>query len=284
MSAKIAEYKKKLVSDLKDLMNKYSVVAVVDMQNLPSPQLQVIRKKLRSSAHMLMAKKRLIRLAIEDVSKTKEGFKELENNLSGMPALLFTNQNPFKLYSVIAANKSPALAKPGQIAPNDITIRAGPTSFAPGPIISELASVGIKTGVVNGKLEIKADVVIVHEGEEIKPKVSEVLGRLGITPMEIGINLKACYENGFIYTKDVLSVPQSLYLSNIALANNSAMGLAIEIGYITKETVEKMIATAYKNSKHLSVTQGFLTMETKDIILAKAENEMLSLKSHIKFE
>ncbi|MBI2112759.1 50S ribosomal protein L10, partial [Candidatus Woesearchaeota archaeon] len=36
---------------------------------------------------------------------------------------------------MLEKNKSNAPAKPGQVAPKDITVKAGATSFAPGPII-----------------------------------------------------------------------------------------------------------------------------------------------------
>ena len=61
-------------------------------------------------------------------------------------------------------------------------IHAGPTSFAPGPIISELAAVGIKTKVEGGKLAVIQDTVIVREGQVISQKVSETLKRLDIRP------------------------------------------------------------------------------------------------------
>jgi large subunit ribosomal protein L10 len=42
------------------------------------------------------------------------------------------------LYKILQKSKSSAPAKAGQTAPNDIYVKAGKTSFAPGPIIGEL--------------------------------------------------------------------------------------------------------------------------------------------------
>mgnify|MGYP000252813721 CR=1 FL=1 len=79
----------------------------------------------------------------------QENMDQLTEKIKGMPALLFSKENPFTLYSILQKNKSPAPAKANQEAPKDIVVSAGPTTFAPGPIISELAEVGIKTKVDN---------------------------------------------------------------------------------------------------------------------------------------
>ena len=44
-----------------------------------------------------LAKKRLIQIAIDKV-KDKPGIEKLKEHLKGMPAIIFTNENPFKLF------------------------------------------------------------------------------------------------------------------------------------------------------------------------------------------
>src|SRR3989344_1363095 len=152
--AHVADYKKEAVGALARLMGEYPVVGVVNVENLPAPQLQVLRSKLRKDALIVMDKKRLIRRAIDSVKDSKSGFDKLAVHLTGMPALLFTTQSPFRISSLIRSSKSKAPAKAGQIAPVDLVIPAGPTSFTPGPMISELGSLGLKTGVEGGKITI----------------------------------------------------------------------------------------------------------------------------------
>jgi len=171
--AHVSDAKKEAVQKVKDLISEYPLVGVVNMANLPAPQLQRMREKLRDTVVMYMAKKRLIKLVLEDADK--EGIQELEPYLKGIPALLFSSENPFKLYSIIQKNKSKAAAKAGQEAPNDITVSAGPTSFAPGPIISELGGLGLKTKVEDGKIHIIKDHVIVKEGEEITAQALDLI-------------------------------------------------------------------------------------------------------------
>ena len=207
----VAEYKKEIVSTLVRLMNEYPIIAVVNMENLPAPQLQIMRAQLRKDFYITMTKRRLIKLAIEQAKSSKKGIEQLEAHLGGMPALIFTKENPFKLSRTLQRNKSPAPAKAGQTAPRDIIVQKGATPFAPGPIIGELATVGIKSGVEGGKVAIKEDTVVARAGEKIKPKVAEILARLGVQPMEVGLDLVAVYENGLIYGREILSVDEKEY-------------------------------------------------------------------------
>ena len=143
VKAHVADYKKEIVSNLANLITQYPIIGIVNMENLPAPQLQKMRAQLRGSFFITMTKKRLIRLAFEQTKSEKKGIEKLEEHLGGEPALIFTKENPFKLSRTLQRNKSPAPAKAGQTAPRDIMVSKGATSFAPGPIIGELAVAGI---------------------------------------------------------------------------------------------------------------------------------------------
>jgi len=279
VQAHVADYKKKIVSNLVSLINENPIIGVVNMENLPAPQLQAMRAQLRGKFFLTMTKRRLIRLAIEQTKSKKEGVEQLEAHLGGMPALIFTKENPFKLSRTLQKSKSPAPAKAGQTAPRDIMVNKGATSFAPGPIIGELAMAGIKSGVEGGKVAIKEDTVVVKSGEKIKPKVAEILTRLGVQPMEVGLDLVAVYENGIIYGRDVLSVDEKEYLSRLSNAVRWAFNLAIEAGYPTKQTIQVLLGKAHNDAKSLGIAQNIFDKGIIEALLAKAETQMKSLKS-----
>src|SRR3989344_8566689 len=116
-----------------------------------------------------------------------------------MPALIMTELDPFRLYKLLKSSKSPAFAKPGNVLPKDAMVKAGPTNFTPGPIIGELGKFGIKAGVEAGKIVIKEDKVVARAGQKVDAKMAELLIRLDIKPMEIGLNVVACYDRGTIF-------------------------------------------------------------------------------------
>ncbi len=249
--AKAPVSKKKEVDEFATLLTSYPIVGIINAESLPSKQLQSLRGKLRESVLIKMTKRRLLKLAIEKVKDKKPGIEKLMEHAGGMPILLFTKENPFKIYKAIQKNKSKSPIKPGQKAPFDITIPKGPTPFAPGPVISELANLKIKAGVVAGKIEIKEDSLVLKEGDVCSGPLSSMLLRLSIEPMEIGLNVVAVYENGMIYKKDVLSIDDEKLKSDIAQAHTWALNLALEAKVINKATVELMVLKAAREAKAL---------------------------------
>ena len=277
----VNEFKKQQVKQVEGLIKKYPVVGIVNMHALPTPQLQRMRKKLRDSVELFVTKKRLIKIALQNLKKDKNGIEVLEEHMKGIPALLLSKENPFKLFSILQKNKSKAAAKAGQIAPNDIEIKAGPTPFAPGPIISELGNLGLKTKVEAGKIDIIADKVLVKEGEEISTEISSLLLRLGIEPMEVGLDLVAVYENGDIFTKDVLAIDEDEYFNNFTQAQRWAFNLSIEAGVLNDSTSEFLVQKAFKEAKAVALEGNILNDVTKETILAKAEAGMKALEKEL---
>ncbi len=279
--AHVAKYKLEEVERLKSILEKYKVIAIADMTNMPSVQLQKLRSNLKQSVLITMSKASLITKALDDYKGKIKGIEHLGENIRGMPALLFTNESPFKLASKLKKSKSSAPAKAGQSAPNDIVVPAGPTAFAPGPLMGELGQIGVKATVMEGKIAIKEDTLVLKEGQLISGLVANLLTRLGIEPMEIGINLIAALENGIIYTKDILNVDEKEYANKVKVACQSAFNLAFNTAYPTKGNINLLIKKAFLDSNGLADAKKILTSENVKKELGKASLEMNSLKEKL---
>ncbi len=253
--AHISEKKKEEVTKLVKLFNEYDTIALVDLTGLPSPQLQTMRKKIEKYAVIRVSKKRLIKKSLENIKKNN--INELSKHLEEIaPAIIFSKESAFKLASLIRKNKSKVAAKAGQKAPRDILISAGPTPFTPGPIIGELGSLGIKAAVEGGKIVVREDCIVVREGKEINSKVANLLVKLDIKPMEIGLNLVAAYENGIILGKDVLEFDETSYINKIKEIALNAFKLTVSIGYATKDNIKFLIMKAENEAKAVSKIAG----------------------------
>ncbi|MBI5389347.1 50S ribosomal protein L10 [Candidatus Woesearchaeota archaeon] len=281
--AHVAPVKKKVVDEFAKLLVEYPIVAAVNMERMPTAQLSVMRSSLRGKAVIKMTKRRLLKLAIAKAKTKRPGIELIEPHLLGMPALLFTKENPFKLYNFLKKNKSQAPAKAGNVLPKDVLVQAGPTSFTPGPIISELGSFGIKSGVENGKIVIKEDRIIAKKGEVVSDKLASMLIRLAIEPMEIGLDLVAAFENGIIFGKDVMDIDGQKFVEDITLAAQWAFNLSVEAGYANKDNIEFMLIKARRESLALARAQDILTDATVGDVLAKAQAQMASLAQTISY-
>jgi len=277
--AHVSEEKKKVVKEFTDLIDKYDVVAAVNVENLPAKQLNQMRASLRGKAHLLMTKRRLLKIALEN--SKKENITDLIKYLEGMPALLFTNENPFTLYKILKKSKSAAPIKGGQKTPKDIVVPAGPTNFAPGPIIGELGMFKIKSGVEDGKVAVKEDSEVAKEGDVINAALAALLTRLKIYPMEIGLNLTAAYEKGSILVRKNLNIDEDKFMADLRAAASNAYALSIARAIPLKENIEELLQKAHRDSLALADSQNIITPETVSKVLAKAESQAAALKSKV---
>ncbi len=251
-----------------ELIAQYPIVAALNVESLPAKQLQTMREKLRGSCAIRMAKRRVMQQAIKQSMGKRDGIEQLAPYLQGMPALLFTKQNPFALFKTVKANKSKAAAKAGQKAPYDIIVPAGPTPFAPGPVIGELGSLGVKTGVEGGKVAVKVDSVVAKEGATISAKLAGLLTRLGIEPMEVGLAITAVYENGSIMTRSVLDIDESVYHNNIRLAVAQGIELALAADFLDKQTRTLAVERAIRQGVAVASGAG---LDSEGLNLSEAE-------------
>ena len=277
--AHVAAWKKDTVSEIvKDIVES-PVVAIVDMHGIPGQQIQSMRAGLREHAVLKMTKNNLIVLALEEAAKKKPGIEALKDSVHGQCAIVATDMNPFKLCKKLEATMTPAAAKPGQLAPRDIIVPKGPTPFGPGPIIGELQKIGLPAAIEAGKIAIKKDTTLVKCGEPIPANIAAMLPKLEILPMIVGMDLRSVFEDGIVYKKDVLAIPDDYYQTMFATAAQNARALAIGIAYCTKDTIVPLVAKAFREAMGLSISAAIPTKENIKILLAKADSQMLAVAS-----
>ncbi len=275
----VSKKKIKTVQEVKEMLKSYSVVGILDMHKLPARQLHEIRGKLRGEAIIKMVKKRLINIILKECGLN--GIENLEKYVQGQPALLLSNTNPFKLAKKISESKSSAFAKEGDIAPKDIVVKAGPTPLPPGPAIGELQKLKLPVAVEGNKIVVKQDTVVAKKGDVISKELADVLMKLGIEPMEIGLNLLAVWEDGLVYDKDILFTPPEKYIEDLKDAYTKAFNLAFNIRYYTKENIVLFLQKAHNEAVSLAIDRNFVAKETIKPLLLKAKSHMEALKNKL---
>ncbi len=263
------------VQKMRELTVSYKVIGILNMHKLPAKQLQQMRESLRGKAIIKMTKKCLMKKSLESNQALQEKLdgKKLE------PALLFSNENPFKLYKILKESRTPASAKPGDIAIKDIMIPQGPTPLPPGPAISTLQKVGLKASVQNGKIAIMQDKIVCKTGGAVTEELASVLNLLKMEPMEIGLDLIVAYEDGVFYGKDVLDIDQSQYISELQHAAHQAVNLSLNTGYITSFTAPMAVQKAFMEARSLAMETDALEKDFIDAVLAKAIRELKAIEA-----
>jgi large subunit ribosomal protein L10 len=263
----VKEEKIKAVDELANLLNKYSVIGILNLCKTPASALQKIKMNLKDKALIKVAKKTIILFALE---KTKK--ETLKEFLVGYPALILSNEDPFKLYLMIQRQRVPSSAKPGDIPKEDIEVKAGPTDLMPGPAISTLTKVKIPAKVEAGKIAVMRDKVVCKAGEKVSLDLASALQLLKLEPMEVRLNVVVFEEKGIVYKAEQLFVDEEKLLNDIQLAIQNAFNLSINSGYPTKQSIEFMIAKAYWNAKQLESEIGTEKTEVKEEVKADEES------------
>ncbi|HNR44511.1 MAG TPA: 50S ribosomal protein L10 [Methanofastidiosum sp.] len=268
----VAEWKAEEVNSLRDMIKSSPVVGVVELQGIPAKQLQNIREELRGKVTFRMSKNKLMKIALEKTEK-----ESLMDHINAGAAFVFSNENPFRIYRLLQKSKAPAPAKPGDVAKNDIIIPQGSTGLPPGPLVSELQTLGVPAKIDKGTISIERDAVLVKHGEIISKKISDILSQLKIEPMEVGADLAAAYENGLLFKRDVLTIDDAQTRSNIIKAFSNALALSFDRRIFTKQSVKLLIQQATLKSKSLAIGANIVSPETIGPIMSKSVAQALSL-------
>lgn len=280
MSRQIIVEKTKEINEIEDLVGQYKSVGVASLQKVRAAQLQELKKKLENSAYLRVTKNTLVRRAIDEC-KDKLGIEKLKDLLTGSNVFLFTNLNPFKLVLLLEKSRVKTTAKAGDKAVEDVIIPAGNTGLPPGPIISQLGSVGLPTRIEAGSVWISRDTFLAKKGDVIDARLASVLSKLGLKPVEAGLSLKAIYNEGLIITEEQLRIDLEVIKHDVEEAHASAFNLTLNAAYPVAENAKFLIRFAHQSAYNLAINASIPNRETTADLIRKANIEMISLSSRL---
>ena len=282
--AHVAKWKHGEVAEITNLLTSKKVVGIVEIGGIPGPQMQKMRKNLQKNAVIRSAKNTLILRALDEAENKLKGISGLKDAVKGQSAVIATDMNPFKLFSQIKATRTMTPAKGGEIAPHDICVNAGETNFKPGPIVGELQKVGIPAAIQDGKVVIKTDKVLVPAGKKIPSDIAQMITRLEIFPIEVGMTLHGVYEDGKIFGPDILDINIDEFKMKLQQASNHAFNLAVESVWVNKTTIIPLLQKAHRDAFVLAIEKNIITKETVKDLLSKAHRNMVVIASRAQQE
>ena len=280
MSKQVVVQKAAQVEEIKKLLDEHNALGIANLQKVRAAQLQEMKKKLKDIANVRVIKNTLMRRAVTE-SKDKPGLEKLEPLLSGSNIFLFTDLNPFKLSLLLERGRVKTTAKAGDMAAMDVIVPAGNTGQPPGPVISQLNSVGLPTRIEAGSVWINKDTMVAKKGDVIDARLASVLSKLGIKPVEVGLILKVVYENGLLIMDDQLHIDLDGFRKSLIEASSNALNLSLNAGYLTPDNASLMLQTARREAFNLALNAGIPTTETIGDLLRKAYAEASSLNAKI---
>uniref|UniRef100_M4AVA7 Large ribosomal subunit protein uL10 n=4 Tax=Poeciliinae TaxID=586240 RepID=M4AVA7_XIPMA len=135
------------------LLDDYPKCFIVGADNVGSKQMQTIRLSLRGKAVVLMGKNTMMRKAIRGHLENNPALEKLLPHIKGNVGFVFTKEDLTEVRDLLLANKVPAAARAGAIAPCDVTVPAQNTGLGPEKT-SFFQALGITTKISRGTIEI----------------------------------------------------------------------------------------------------------------------------------
>lgn len=266
-TAHIPEWKVKDVEELIEKISKSRVVGVVGVREIPASNLQQMRGSLRGNVEIRMVRNTIARRALE---ASAPDIRPLADFIEDQTALIFSNDNAFKLNSLLEKGKQPMPIKAGSRAPKDIVVEAGETTFSPGPMVGKLQAAGIPAAIKGGKVVINQRITLAKEGEIVPAKTADILKTMEIFPRNVGLELRAAFEGGLIFKSKDLSINVDSKIAELCNASAKAMSFAVEIGYTTPVTIGPMLQKAQTKARALVLEAAIPVPSMMEFILAKA--------------
>jgi len=278
-SQQVLDQKSSEVEAIKDIFKEYKSVGIASLKKVRASQLQELKKTMKGQVYLRVLKNTLTKIAIEELNQAE--LKKLEEYLEGSNVFLFTDLNPFKLALMLEKGKVKTFAKANDTAAEDIVVPSSNTGQPPGPVISQLNAVGLPTRIENGSVWVSKDTLVVRRGEPINDRLAGVLSKLGIKSVELGISMRAVYDNGMMINGDLLKVDVAATKRSVEVNNQEAFALALEIGYASKDTIKPLLQRAHQKAVSLSVGAAIPTKDTIAELIRKANSEMTSLSGAV---
>jgi large subunit ribosomal protein LP0 len=237
--------KQQYFSKLSELLQKSTKILIVGADNVGSSQMQMIRKKLRGKATILMGKNTLMRKVIRGQLENNKNLESLLTYVKGNIGFVFCEELG-TVKKIIEENKVAAPAKVGSIAPVDVKIPAGNTGLEPTQT-SFLQALNIASKISKGQIEIISDVHLISAGQRVGASEANLLAKLNIKPFYYGLVIKSVWDNGSVYDPSILDMTEEDILQKFRNGIKNIAALGLQIGYPTIASLPHSLIRGYKN-------------------------------------
>ncbi|KAJ8533684.1 hypothetical protein K7X08_007008 [Anisodus acutangulus] len=260
MAPKATKAEKKIAYDQKmcQLLDDYTQVLVAAADNVGSNQLQNIRKGLRGDSVVLMGKNTMMKRTIR-VHAEKSGNQTILNLiplLVGNVGLIFTKGDLKEVSEEVAKYKVGAPARVGLVAPVDVVVPPGNTGLDPSQT-SFFQVLNIPTKINKGTVEIITPVELIKKGEKVGSSEAALLAKLGIRPFSYGLVVLSVYDNGSVFSPEVLDLTEDDLVEKFAMGVSMVTSLSLAISYPTLAAAPHMFTNAYKNVLAIAVETDY---------------------------
>lgn len=158
-----------------------------------------------------------------------------------------------------------APAKAGAIAPVDVKLPPQNTGMGPEKT-SFFQALQIPTKISRGTIEILNEVHLIKVGDKVGASESALLNMLNIQPFSYGLIVQQVYDNGSLYSPEILDITTSELLARFQQGVNNIASVSLNVGYPTKASIAHSIANAFKQLLAVAANTDVTFKEAEKVI------------------
>jgi large subunit ribosomal protein LP0 len=238
-------WKSKFFQKMIRLLNEYPKCFIVGADNVGSSQMQKIRIELRGEAEILMGKNTMMKKVIRGHLENNPDLAALLPYIVENVGFVFTKDNLSTIRTKLQANKVKAPAKAGAISNADVGLKHQVTTMGPEKT-SFFQALQIPTKITRGQIEIINNIRAIKNGDKVGASEATLLNMLNISPFSYGLTIKHVFENGTIYSPDILDITPEDIRTKFTDGVRRVAAVSLAIGYPTLASVPHSIANGFK--------------------------------------
>jgi large subunit ribosomal protein LP0 len=259
-----SQWKAKNYQKLVKFFQAYDKCFIVGVDNVRSNQMQQIRTSLRGHGEVLNGKNTMMRKVINSLSEEYPQLEKLLPHIFENIAFVFTKGDLTEIRDAISKNVVAAPAKAGALAPCSVEIPKQNTGLGPEKT-SFFQALSIPTKITRGTIEILNDVPLIQKGDKVGASEAALLNMLKIYPFTYGLVLRQVYDQGSVYSPDVLDITPSDVLAKFMLGVRNVAAVSLEIGHPTVASIPHSIVNGFKKLLAVSVATSYTFKESERI-------------------
>jgi len=231
---------------LEQMFTEYSKCFIVNQDNVGSKQMNNIRLAMRPYGNILMGKKTRMRKAIRGMLDKNPSLEKILPHIQQNVGFVFAKNDLNEVRELIVKHKVKAPARPGAIAPCEVTIPPQNTGLGPEKT-SFFQALQIPTKISKGTIEIINKVLLLNEGEKVGASEATLLNMLNISPFSYGLVIEKVYDSGSCFDPAILDIKDEDIRDKFIEGVMNVAGVCLQIGYPTVVSVPHSILNGMKN-------------------------------------
>ncbi|GAV74459.1 Ribosomal_60s domain-containing protein, partial [Cephalotus follicularis] len=174
----------------------------------------------------------------------------------GNVGLIFTKGDLKEVREEISKYKVGAPARVGLVAPVDVVVPPGNTGLDPSQT-AFFQVLNIPTKINKGTVEIVTPVELINKGDKVGSSEAALLAKLGIRPFSYGLVVSSVYDNGSVFSPEVLDLTEDDLIGKFAAGVSMVASLSLAVSFPTLAAAPHMFVNAYKNVLAVAVTSEY---------------------------